>query len=276
MAIDTEKILNIDIDAYLEWNKKGLISRIKESDRVKFNESISNWNKLIKSIGNNKSNLNELSKEDFEAYQKNKEQERREEISQKYSDNIYPFGWNSTLIPKQIDSLNEWRKDKFQEHKELYLDFVEIRKDKKKTASEYLANFIEGKELTILHFFDSPRRPLPNTDIQTLMNFADQFAIIDFIQFLSSELERYNSSELAPLSNFSKLKFKRKKIDLVTLFYDLHQIDVIEADKSDIIKMISSCFIDSNGKPFTYSYVEKLMKDKEPKAKNPIDVRNWG
>ena len=191
--------------------------------------------------------------------------------------------------------------NEIKEHYKWLLDKIDINvKHKKQLYNDYLNNILSKNykmlDFIIYHNF------IPLVDSVWLLNkqkinfeflekqfeyrdvlpFVSEFAELKFAQYLLKELDKLEKSELPETKELSeielplnKLQWNGNKIELITLFYDLHNAKLLKCNKTDIERLLNSFFSDKNNDTIAKSYVNRIMKKEEPKAKRRINLINF-
>ncbi len=103
---------------------------------------------------------------------------------------------------------------------------------------------------------------------EKLKYFTDE----ELPEIIDDKIKVFESGQLNVGDLKGKIYWSGSAIELITLFYDMYKIDLIRAktNKTDIARLISNFFVvtedDNLGRPVSYDYALKILKDFEPKA----------
>ena len=94
-------------------------------------------------------------------------------------------------------------------------------------------------------------------------------------KMLLDSVSKSKENEKDTLGLNKKLKWQGKSISLITLFYDLYDLELMKGNKTDIERLICGGFITFEGKEFSKEYIKKNLKPEGMRASNRANFVEW-
>lgn len=188
MAIEIEKVISLDITAYLEWHNTGI--HFDEKGFLKVNKDLADLRELTRKLGGSEELFPDITKSEWIAMYRKAEAERRE----KYSlPDVYPITPSKVMDNEGLQELDRYRQVCFATDAEALETKCRFRTDRQMVVDEFLGEIAINRDAWIGVYIASCL-PLPKVDHSGLWDFAQQLATIEFVQFLLTEKENIRPS----------------------------------------------------------------------------------
>lgn len=190
MAIEIEKLISLDITAYLEWHKTGV--HFDEKGFLEVNKNLADLRELARKLGSTEYLFQDITRSEWIAMYSKSEKERRENHAMP---EVYPVAVSKVMDNESLQELDRYRQVCFDSDVETLETKCRFRTDRQMVVDEFLNEIAKNRDVWISGYIASCL-PLPKVDHSGIWDFAQQLATIEFLQFLLTEKQNVKPSAL--------------------------------------------------------------------------------